>query len=189
VRRETIEAYRARYARVYRRRWGIDPPGRRIRRIAFVHDGPGNAEAPRLRSLLEARGAAVEEWWPGAIFAPPIDGEWQGLFLSAADSKDHEARSLLARLARRATEKGAIVAAAPQAVSYLAREGLLRGRMVACPPVAEEEIARLGAVPSRTSIAEDRGILTCSGPERIGDLILALLDVLHPPRREERVES
>jgi hypothetical protein len=61
--------------------------------------------------------------------------------------------------------------------------------MVACPPVAEEEIARLGAVPSRTSIAEDRGILTCSGPERIGDLILALLDVLHPPRREERVES
>jgi len=189
VRRETIEAYRAQYARAYRRRWGIDPPGRRVRRIAFVHDGPGDVEATHRRSLLEARGAAVEEWWPGAGFAPPIDGEWQGLFLSAAEPTDREARSLLARLARRAAEKGAIVAAGPPAVAYLAREGLLRGRTVACPPSAEEEIAGLGAVPSRASLAEDRGFLTCSGWERIGDLIVALLDVLHPPRREERAES
>ncbi|MFH1680122.1 MAG: hypothetical protein ABIH26_05685 [Candidatus Eisenbacteria bacterium] len=184
VRREVIQAYRARYARTFRRRWGVDAPGRRVKRVAFVHGGPQDGETGRRRAQLEARGAAVGEWWPASVHPPAIEEEWHAMLLLIGEPEEEGARRRLSRSLVLGVGRGALVAAAPPAVPFLAREGLLRGRRAACPPADEEEIVRHGASPAGSPLARDGVFLTCSAWERVPELIRSLLDLLHPARQE-----
>jgi hypothetical protein len=182
--REVVQAYRARYARSYKRIWGVDPPGLRSRRIVFVHDDPHDPENSRRRSLLTARGAFLSEWVPGADLPPSPDHDAHGLLLVAREPRDRVARDLLGRLAGDALGRKAVLAAAGPAVLFLVVEGVLTGRRAAYASDEEELMSRSGVLPSGGPLVQDGPVLTCAAWDRVPDLIRALLDLVHRPQKE-----
>ncbi len=178
--REVVEAHRNRYARAYRRRFGSDPPGRRVRRIVLVRLEEDEEGASRLYKLLGARGAVVAEWRPereeDAAPVTPVHAWFVGLSSPPTGVASHRVRTAVAR----ALATRAFVAIAPEALAFVAEGGELRGRRVSFP--LDEEAALgggAGLVRADGPVSRDRNLLTCLGRERLGDLVRGLLDLVH----------
>jgi hypothetical protein len=189
IRKEFVQAHRYRYARDHKRRFGIDPPGLRVRRIAFLHDAEGEEEAVRRRRLLEARGAIVEEWWPGGEGDPPAGREIHGLLVTTASVRASEVRERVGAAVRAVLGSGAVVAIAPSSLVYLATDGCLTGRRAAFPPGDEAEMLRSGVFPAESALARDGRLLTCSLWEKLPDLVRGLLDLVHQTSPGEARDS
>jgi hypothetical protein len=184
LRREAVEAFRNRYARRYRRRFGADPPGLRPKRIAFLHDGGEEEETERRNRLLGARGAVVVEWWPSLGSDPGAGSPIHGYFVAVGPPEAEEERGRISAAIRRALAGGAYLAVSPSSLRFFAGDGVLRGRRVAFPKEEEESMLSAGLLPAGTALARDGALLTCSLPERIPDLIRLLLDLVHPTSPE-----
>ena len=189
IQREMIQAHRHRYVRIFRARWGEEPPTMRAIRIAFIH-AVASEEKLKIDELLASRGASVEEWCPDDPAAPPPpDHRWDGVLIAATRLAGDVTRERFRELLLRAVHGGTIIGAVGRGVCLLAREGFLEGRHAAFPPEEGEKLAGWGVHPAGSPLHRDGPILTCADESNLADLIAAMLDLLKQPAVEEEETS
>ena len=187
VLQERIEAYRGRYARLFRRRWGKEPPAIHTARVALIANGSGGEEEGIwLSSLLTSRGALTEEWWLDSGENPVSAGEENDAVLVAATNiPNDQVGEIFRRMMRRAVSRSAVIAAVDGGIALLAREGFLRGRAAAFASHERAAMERWGVRWSGSSVTQDGMFLTAEGRRNTQVLVRTLLEMLSQSPAEE----
>jgi len=180
--REIVQNHRYRYRRIFRRRWGKNPPTLNVTRIALFHADSSDRETALLVRLLGGRGATVDEWNLRARQLPaPPESSFGALVVAAESIADVEVRDSFRAWVDRAIADRVLVAATARGVRLLAEERFLDGRHVALPPSSEESLGHFGLRPASTPVNQDGGFLTCADSDHLEELVGRLLDQLKNP--------